>query len=285
MQTIERMLVERLLPRDLYAGRTVLVTGGGSGINLGVARAFAALGANVAICGRTQSRLDAAAEELRTLGAKVCAVAADVRDFAALETVLMRSAEALGPVDVLVCGAAGNFLVAAEKLSANGFKSVIDIDLLGSFNAARAAFAQLKQTRGSVIFISAGMAYMPHAYQAHVGAAKAGIDMLMKNLAIEWGPYGIRCNSIVPGPIAGTEGFNRLSAAGARDRFAASVPLRRFGSVDDIGQVAVFLASPLASYVTGCVVVCDGGQNLVGSALFNLGAAQALEAQARSNAD
>jgi NAD(P)-dependent dehydrogenase (short-subunit alcohol dehydrogenase family) len=282
MHVNEEMLVRRLLPGDLFSGKTVFVTGGGSGINLGVARNFAALGAGVGICGRTQAKLDAAAKELRTLGAQVCAVAADVRDTAALEAALARSADELGPVDILVCGAAGNFLVAAERLSTNGFKSVVDIDLLGSFNSARAAFEQLKQTRGSVIFISAGMAYMPHAYQAHVGAAKAGIDMLMKNLAIEWGPYGIRCNSIVPGPIEGTEGFRRLTAAGARDRFGASVPLRRFGSVDDIGHVAVFLASPLASYVTGCVMVCDGGQNLIGSALFNLGAAQALEAQARS---
>jgi NAD(P)-dependent dehydrogenase (short-subunit alcohol dehydrogenase family) len=281
MKANPEMLIQRLLPRDLFKGRTVFVTGGGSGINLGVARNFAALGAKVAICGRTQAKLDAAAAELRALGAQVCAVAADVRDIGALEAALARSAHELGPVDILVCGAAGNFLVPADKLSANGFKSVIDIDLLGSFNSARAAFEQLKTTCGSVIFISAGMAYMPHAYQAHVGAAKAGIDMLMKNLAIEWGPHGIRCNSIVPGPIEGTEGLKRLADSATVDQFAASVPLRRFGSVDDIGQVAVFLASPLASYVTGCVVVCDGGQNLIGSALFNLGAARALEAQAR----
>jgi NAD(P)-dependent dehydrogenase (short-subunit alcohol dehydrogenase family) len=276
------MLVQRLLPRELFKGKTVFVTGGGSGINLGVAKNFAALGANVAICGRTQAKLDAAAAELRVLGAQVCPVTADVRDFAALDAALARSGEELGPVDVLVCGAAGNFLVPAEKLSANGFKSVIDIDLLGSFNASRAAFEQLRQTRGSVIYISAGMAYMPHAFQAHVGAAKAGIDMLMKNLAIEWGPHGIRCNSIVPGPIGGTEGLKRLSDPAQRDMFIGSVPLRREGTVDDIGQVAAFLASPLASYVTGCVVVCDGGQNLAGSALFNIGAAQALQAQATS---
>ena len=279
MQADHEMLVQRLLPRELFKGKTVFVTGGGSGINLGVAKNFAALGAKVAICGRTQSKLDAAAEELRALGAQVCPVAADVRDIAALDAALERSSKELGPVDVLVCGAAGNFLVPAEKLSANGFKSVIDIDLLGAFNSARAAFEQLKGTRGSVIFISAGMAYMPHAFQAHVGAAKAGIDMLMKNLAIEWGQYGIRCNSIVPGPIEGTEGMKRLSDPAMHDQFIGSVPLRRMGTVDDIGQVAVLLASPLAAYVTGCVVVCDGGQNLVGSALFNLGAARALRAQ------
>lgn len=180
------MQVTQYLAKDLYKGKTVFVTGGGSGINLGVAKNFAAL------------------------GAKVCPVVADVRDYAALEAAFARSCEELGPMDVLVCGAAGNFLVPAEKLSPNGFKSVIDIDLLGSFNASRAAFEQLQATRGSLIFISAGMAYMPHAFQAHVGAAKAGIDMLMKNLAIEWGRHGIRANSIVPDPIEG----RRLASRG-----------------------------------------------------------------------
>ena len=274
------MLVNRYLAPDLFKGKTVFVTGGGSGINLGVAKNFAALGANIAICGRTQSKLDAAAEELRALDARVCAVAADVRDFAALEAAFARSNDELGPMDVLVCGAAGNFLVPAEQLSPNGFKTVIDIDLLGSFNASRAAFEQLRQTRGCLIYISAGMAYMPHAFQVHVGAAKAGIDMLMKNLALEWGRHGIRANSIVPGPIEGTEGLSRLTDAAQKQAFLDAVPLRRFGSVDDIGQTAAFLASPLAAYITGCVVVCDGGQNLPGSALFNIGAERMLRSQA-----
>lgn len=263
------MQVLKCFANDLFRGKTVFVTGGGSGINLGIARNFATLGADIAICGRTQEKLDAAATELRALGAKVCPVAADVRDFAALEAAFARSRAELGPMNVLVCGAAGNFLVPAEKLSANGFKTVVDIDLLGSFNASRAAFSQLKETKGALIYISAGMAYMPHAYQVHVGAAKAGIDMMMKNLALEWGRYGIRANSIVPGPIEGTEGMKRLAGSDATEAIVASVPLGRMGSVDDIGQTAVFLASPLASYVSGCVVVCDGGANLAGSARFN----------------
>jgi NAD(P)-dependent dehydrogenase (short-subunit alcohol dehydrogenase family) len=262
----------------LFKGKTVFVTGGGSGINLGIAKNFAALGADIALCGRTQAKLDAAAAELRALGAKVCPVAADVRDFAALEAAFARSRQELGSMDVLVSGAAGNFPVRAEKLSPNGFKTVVDIDLLGSFNASRAAFEQLKETRGSIIYISAGMAYMPHAYQAHVGAAKAGIDMMMKNLALEWGPYGIRCNSIVPGPIEGTEGMKRLAAPGQLEAVIKNVPLRRMGTVDDIGHSAVFLSSPLASYISGCVVVVDGGQNLAGSAFFNVGMEQMLRA-------
>ncbi|MFM0624728.1 SDR family oxidoreductase [Paraburkholderia xenovorans] len=275
------MLVTRYLSNDLFAGKTVFITGGSSGINLGVAKNFAALGAQVAICGRTQEKLDTAATELRALGATVCPIVADVRDFAALEAAFARSKAELGPMDVLVCGAAGNFLAPAEKLSANGFKTVIDIDLLGAFNASRAAFEQLKETQGAIIYISAGMAYMPHAFQVHVGAAKAGIDMLMRNLALEWGRYGIRTNSIVPGPIEGTEGMKRLLSAERYEEFVNAIPLRRMGTVDDIGQSAVFLASPLASYISGCVMVCDGGQNLAGSALFNIGAEQMLRTQAR----
>jgi NAD(P)-dependent dehydrogenase (short-subunit alcohol dehydrogenase family) len=275
------MLVTEYFANDAYRGKTVFVTGGGSGINLGIAKNFAALGANVAICGRSQDRLDAAAEELRALGAKVCAVAADVRDIGALESAFAASEAELGAMDVLVCGAAGNFLVPADELSANGFRTVIEIDLLGSFNASRAAVEQLKKTSGTVIYVSAGQAYMPHAFQVHVGAAKAGIDMMMKNLALEWGRHGIRVNSIVPGPIEGTEGAKRLVADGATEALIDAVPLRRMGSVDDIGQTAVFLASPLAAYITGCVVVCDGGQNLAGSGLFNAGAEQLLMTQGR----
>lgn len=275
------MLVTECFTKDLYKGRTVFVTGGGSGINLGVAKNFAALGANVGICGRTQDKLDAAADELRALGAKVCPVAADVRDIAALQAAFARSRAELGPIDVLVCGAAGNFIVPAEKLSANGFKTVIDIDLLGSFNAASAAFEQLQATRGAILFISAGMAYMPHAYQVHVGAAKAGIDMMMRNLALEWGRHGIRLNSIVPGPIEGTEGMKRLSDPAARSALIEAVPMRRMGSVDDIGQAAVFLASPLATYISGCVVVVDGGSNLAGSGRFNAGAERLLKEQGK----
>src|SRR5208282_1475118 len=209
------MIVTEYLAADLFQGKTVFVTGGGSGINLGVARNFATLGAHVAICGRTEAKLDLAAAELATLnartGGKVLAVTADVRDSAALAAAFARTQSELGAIDVLVAGAAGNFLCPAEALSPNGFKTVIDIDLLGAFHAAREAFEQLKATHGCIIFISAGQAFVPHAYQVHVGAAKAGIDNMMRNLALEWGRHGIRANSIVPGPIEGTEGMRRLS--------------------------------------------------------------------------
>lgn len=262
------MLVSTIFGNHLMKGRTVFITGGGSGINLGIAKNFAAVGANIGICGRTQERLDAARKELEAMGAKVFAAAADVRDYQALDAAIARCETELGPMSVLICGAAGNFPCPAEALSPNGFKSVIDIDLLGSFNACRASFAQLQGTRGSIIFISAGQAYIPYALQCHVGAAKSGIDNLMRNLALEWGKYGIRCNSIAPGPIEGTEGFRRLLPEELRGKFLELIPLKRFGTVDDIGQLAVFLASPLASYITGTLIVADGGQNLPGSGAF-----------------
>lgn len=274
------MNITAYFSEKLFKGKTVFVTGGGSGINLGVAKNFAAVGANIAICGRTQEKLDHAAVELRALGARVCTAVADVREMVALESALAKIKSELGSIDVLVCGAAGNFLVPAEQLSANGFRTVIDIDLMGSFNASRAAFSQLRETKGSIIFISAGQAYMPYAFQVHVAAAKAGIDMMMKNLALEWGKYGIRCNSIAPGPIDGTEGMKRLSSPEALAQLTAGIPLGRLGTVDEIGQVAVFLASGLASYVSGTLLVADGGQNLAGSALFNLGAEKMMKAQA-----
>jgi NAD(P)-dependent dehydrogenase (short-subunit alcohol dehydrogenase family) len=267
------MIVDQYFPTDLYKGKTVFVTGGGSGINLGIASNFAALGAHVAICGRNQDRLDTAAAQLRSLNehvhGKVLPVAADVRDPAALESAFTRTQNEVGTIDVLVAGAAGNFICAAEDLSPNGFRTVIEIDLLGAFHASRLAFAQLKQTRGCLIYVSAPQATVPQAYQAHVGAAKAGIDMMMKDLAIEWGCHGIRANSIVPGPIAGTEGMKRLSSDEGSAEMLASLPLRDYGTVDDIGQAAVFLASPLARYVTGAVLAVDGGMSLIGSALWN----------------
>jgi NAD(P)-dependent dehydrogenase (short-subunit alcohol dehydrogenase family) len=261
---------EHAFQRAMFADRTIFVTGGGSGINLAIARSFAQLGAAVALCGRSQERLDGAAAELRALGANVYARTADVRNFSQLENAIEGSRAALGDIDVLVCGAAGNFLAKAEQLSSNGFKAVMDIDLLGSFNASRLAFEQLKRKRGSILFVSAPMAHIPHAYQSHVGAAKAGVEMLMKNLALEWGPFGIRCNSIIPGLVAGTEGVRRIFGDGQSDRLIGHIPLRRMGTVEDIGNAAVFLTSPLASYITGTSLWVDGGQALPGSAVFNM---------------
>jgi NAD(P)-dependent dehydrogenase (short-subunit alcohol dehydrogenase family) len=271
-----------ILPRDLFAGKTVFVTGGGSGINLGIARTFAGLGASIAICGRSQERLDAAAAGLREIGAKVSATSADVRMPDQLQSAMNASRDTLGDIDVLICGAAGNFLAQGENLSFNGFKTVIDIDLVGSFNASRIAFEQLQRTRGSIIFITAPMAHLPHAYQAHVGPAKTGVEMLMKNLALEWGPHGIRSNSIIPGFIEDTEGMRRISSEADRENFTQNIPLRRMGMTQEIGHAATFLSSPLAAYVTGTSLWVDGGQALSGSGFFNSNSAAFLASNART---
>lgn len=258
-----------LLPRNLFAGRAAFITGGGSGINFGIARNLAALGANVAICSRDIAKLERAAAQLREWGTQVFPVAADVRDAAAVAAALAASQEAIGPACVVVSGAAGNFLCEAEKLSPNGFKTVVDIDLLGSFNVARGAFDQLRQTRGSLIFISAGLAWLPYSHQVHAAAAKAGIDSMMRNLALEWGRHGIRANSIAPGYIGDTEGTSRLANGPVLEAVMATTPLGRLGTTDDVAEAAVFLASPLASFITGTVVVVDGGHYLEGAAMLN----------------
>jgi len=274
------MQLNEFIAKDAFKGRVVFVTGGGSGINLGIAKSFAALGADIAICGRSAERLSGAAARLREFNVRVSTSVADVRDYDALSVALGKSLNELGPVDVMVCGAAGNFLAPAEALTPNGFKTVVEIDLLGSFHGARAAFEQLKSTRGSLIFVSGGQAYLPFSHQAHIGAAKAGVESLMRNLALEWGVHGIRCNSIVPGPIEDTEGMKRLTSASSAETWRRMVPLGRFGVVEEIGAMAVVLASPLASYLTGSQIIVDGGLGLSGSGLFN----QAVEASLRTPA-
>jgi NAD(P)-dependent dehydrogenase (short-subunit alcohol dehydrogenase family) len=252
--------------QDLLAGKTAVLTGGGGSINLVIAKRFAQYGARLGLIGRRQERLDTAAAEIKKDGGCAMGVAADVRDYEALAAAFKKIANEVGQFDILVCGAAGNFPAAAAKMSAHGFKSVIDIDLLGTFNAARAAFEYLRKPGAAVINISAPQASVPMAYQSHVCAGKAGVDMITRTLAIEWGPLGIRVNSIVPGPIADTEGMKRLTPTPEMAAaLASSLPLQRYGKKEEIADLAMFLASDAAQYITGAVVPCDGGSCLVGS--------------------
>ena len=172
-----------------------------------------------------------------------------------------------GPIDILVCGAAGNFPAPALGMSPNGFKAVVDIDLLGGFNTCRVGFEHLRRPGASILMISAMQSFMPMALQSHVCAAKAGVDMLMKSLALEWGPLGVRVNSIAPGPVADTEGFRRLApeGSGIGEKLVATLPLRRIASADEIAQLALFLASDAARNITGSIIATDGGAALVGS--------------------
>lgn len=255
----------------LFAGKTVFVTGGSSGINLGIAEAFGALGAKVAINGRKVDKLEGAVASLRGKGITCEGFAADVRDYAAIDGALEGAVKKLGALDVLVCGAAGNFPAPVALMSSNGFKAVMDIDVLGTFNACRAAFEKLTKPGGVIIAISAPQAQVPYPMQAHVCAAKAGVDMLVKTLAMEWGPVGIRTVSIWPGPIEETEGMQRLAGDPAvKKKVEDALPLRRFGTKSEVAQLALFLASPAAQYVTGSVHAVDGGMGLIGGNLLGL---------------
>lgn len=248
-----------------FTGRTAFVAGGSSGINLAIADALAARGARVAIASRSAERVAQAVDHLRRHGGEVEGFSADVRDMNAVETALSAAHVQFGPIDVLVSGAAGNFVAPALGMSSNGFRTVVDIDLVGTFNVLRAAHAHLRRPGAAVLNISAPQSYNPTLYQAHACAAKAGVDMLTRVLAMEWGPDGIRINSLVPGPIEGTEGIRRLAPGDkAQAAMAATIPLGRFGQTEEVADMALVLCSPLARFVTGAVVPVDGGSSLPG---------------------
>jgi 2,4-dienoyl-CoA reductase [(3E)-enoyl-CoA-producing], peroxisomal len=251
---------ESIFSDGVLKDHVAFVTGGGTGITGGVARAFAEAGAAVALVSRNLDHLQPAADAINKNGGKAIAVVADVRQPDAVQAAVATTVEQLGKIDIVVNGAAGNFLCKAEDLSPNGFGTVVDIDLKGTFNVCRAAFAQLKEHRGQILNISATLHYLGTPMQLHVSAAKAGVDALTRNLAVEWGRYGIRVNGIAPGPIEDTEGMQRLVPEPVKERLKKNIPLGRFGKIADIEKAAVFLCSEAASYINGTVLVVDGGQ-------------------------
>lgn len=249
-----------------FDGKKVFVFGGTSGINLGIAEAFAEAGATLGVASRSQDKVDAAVSKLSRPGRAALGYSLDVRQPQAVADALAAFSSQHGTIDVLVSGAAGNFPAAAMNLSPNGFKSVVDIDLLGTFHVMRAAYAHLTKPGASVISISAPQAVIPMAMQVHVCAAKAGVDMITKTLALEWGAEGIRINSVMPGPIDGTEGMARLAPSEAiRTSLLNGVPLRRMGTPSDVADACLFLASDAARYVTGTVLPVDGGWSVAGA--------------------
>jgi 2,4-dienoyl-CoA reductase [(3E)-enoyl-CoA-producing], peroxisomal len=269
----------------ILKGRVALVTGGGTGITGGVARALAEAGADVALVSRSLEHLEPAAKAINGIrdgnptvreGAsshgsaigEALAVAADVRNADEVQRAIAATVEHFGKIDIVVNGAAGNFLCKAEELSANGFGTVVDIDLKGTFNVCRAAFDQLKNHHGQILNISATLHYLGTPMQLHVSAAKAGVDALTRNLAVEWGRYGIRVNAIAPGPIEDTEGMKRLVPEPIKEKLRQRVPLGRFGLIKDIEAAAVFLCSDAASYINGTVLVVDGGHWLAANRLL-----------------
>jgi NAD(P)-dependent dehydrogenase (short-subunit alcohol dehydrogenase family) len=245
---------------QLLAGKVAFIAGGTSGINLGIAKRFAALGARVAVAGRNPEKAAVAA---KAIDDNALGLSCDVRDYAATRSAIDAVVQKFGPLDIVVSGAAGNFLAAAGDLSANGFRTVVDIDLNGTFNVFRGAFELLRKPGASLIAISAGQAINPMMLQAHACAAKAGINQLIRVLAMEWGPLGIRVNGISPGPIAGTEGMARLTPTKEVEQaFTARIAMRRYGTVTEVAESAVFLCSDSAAYITGTILDCDGGSQL-----------------------
>jgi 2,4-dienoyl-CoA reductase [(3E)-enoyl-CoA-producing], peroxisomal len=244
---------------DLLKGRAALITGGGTGICRGIALAFAAHGCDVAITSRRADHLEATADEIGRQGARGLALVADVRDPTRVEAVVNEAVRTLGRLDIVVNGAAGNFICAAEHLSPNGFGTVVDIDLKGTFNVSRAALPHLKTHGGSILNISATLQYLATMGQVHASAAKAGVDTLTRTLAAEWGGYNIRVNGIAPGPTENTEGVRRLTTPESRASMLKQCPLGRMATIDDIANAALFLSSAAASFITGVTLVVDGG--------------------------
>ena len=252
---------------DILQGKVAFVTGGGTGITGGIARVFAEYGAKVSIVSRKEENLAAMKKTIEDVGGECFAVAADVRLYDGVEDAIHQTSNKFGKIDIVVNGAAGNFLCAADQLSSNGFGTVVDIDTKGTFNVCRAAFEELKRSQGQILNISATLHYLATPMQIHVSAAKAGVDAITRNLSTEWGRHGIRVNGIAPGPIEDTEGMKRLLSEELKEKITKKIPLGRFGRITDIENAALFLCSDAANYINGVTLVVDGGQWLLGTSL------------------
>lgn len=248
---------------ETLAGRVALITGGGSGIGLEIATAYARLGASVMLAARNEERVQAAAQQLASVGGKAAAMKCDVRNYDEVKAAVEATAQRFGSLDILVNNAAGNFVCPTAELSPNGWKTVIDIDLNGTFYCSHAAYPHLKASRhgGSIISIVTMLGVSGWPGAAHAAAAKGGILSLSRTLAVEWGNDRIRVNTISPGPIGDTEGVRKMYIeSGKADLEAKKTALGRFGRKVDIANAAVYLASELADYVTGENLIVDGGR-------------------------
>ena len=253
----------RIFNKDLLNGRVALVTGGGSGLGFAIAREFAVLGAACILVGRNGEKLESAAAEIRALGGQAQPQVGDVRDYAQMESAVQAAVGKYGSLDILVNSAAGNFHCPTKDLTPNGWRTVIDIDLNGTFLCCKAAFEALRASKfeGRVISIVTTLGLIGWPGQAHAGAAKAGIVSLSRALAVEWAEYGIHVNTVSPGPIAETEGTRKLyEQRGLAELQARRVALGRFGKTIDVANAAVFLASPGGDFITGADLVVDGGR-------------------------
>ncbi|XP_014194636.1 peroxisomal 2,4-dienoyl-CoA reductase [(3E)-enoyl-CoA-producing] isoform X1 [Haplochromis burtoni] len=247
---------------DLLKDQVAFITGGGSGIGLRIAEIFMRHGCDTVIASRNLDKLNEAAKKLSAVSGRRCLpLCIDVRQPDSIMAAVDEILKEFGRVDILVNNAAGNFLCPATALSFNAFKTVLDIDTLGTFNTSKVVYEKwFKDHGGSIVNISATLGYRGQALQVHAGSAKAANDAMTKHLAVEWGPSGVRVNAVAPGPISGTEGYRRLGglrveAAGAFQ----SIPLQRAGNKTEMAHCALFLASRASSYTTGAILVADGG--------------------------
>lgn len=253
---------------DVLKGKVALLTGGGSGIGFEISTQFGKHGASIAIMGRRKNVLDDAVSALTSLGIPAIGFEGDVRKLEDAQRVIEATVRHFGKLDILVNAAAGNFLSAAEDLSPNGFRTVMDIDSVGTFTMCHEALKYLKKggpgktssSGGLILNISATLHYTASWYQIHVSAAKAAIDALTRNLALEWGTdYDIRVNGIAPGPIADTTGLSKLLPDEINNRGREQVPLFKLGDKWDIAMAAVYIASDAGKYINGSILPVDGG--------------------------
>ncbi|KAI5362204.1 Putative short-chain dehydrogenase/reductase SDR, NAD(P)-binding domain superfamily [Septoria linicola] len=266
----------------IFTNKVLFCTGGAGTICSIQVRAFVALGGNAYIIGRNVEKTETMAKDLETArpGSRVIGQGnVDVRNAVALKEAADRCAKELGGIDFAIAGAAGNFLAPMAQLSANAFRTVMEIDTLGSYHTAKAVLPYLVEsakkypntgkatskaggTGGRMIFISASFHFKGYPLQAHVMAAKAAVDQISNSVAIEYGPYGITSNVITPGPIRATEGMERLAKSDPESAKASAkqIPVGRWGEVKEIADATIYLFSEAGSYVNGNILVVDGGQ-------------------------
>lgn len=249
---------------DLLTGQTAIITGGGTGLGLAMAQKFASLGARVVLASRNQAHLDAGASAIAVMvpGARVLTVAMDVRKPDDVDRMVGEAVATFGRVDILVNNAAGNFVCKAEDLSTNGWNSVINIVLNGSFYCSRAVGRHMIASGhgGSIVSILATYAWTGSAGTIHSAAAKAGVMAMTQTLAVEWARHKIRVNAVAPGPIESPGAAKQLWASDAAvARIASAVPLQRLGQPDEVADAVTFLVSPHSGYITGDVLTVDGG--------------------------
>ncbi|TXE05805.1 SDR family oxidoreductase [Gelidibacter salicanalis] len=270
------MYTQKMLRDDALKGKTIVVTGGGSGLGKAMSKYFLELGANVAITSRNLEKLETTAAELEADTKGTCLpLQCDVRHYDEVEKMLKNAVEHFGKVDVLLNNAAGNFISPTERLSANAFDTIIDIVLKGTKNCTLAFgkhWIDTKQTNTSVLNIVTTYAWTGSAYVVPSATAKAGVLAMTRSLAVEWAKYGMRFNAIAPGPFPTKGAWDRLLPGDLKDKFdmAKKVPLNRVGEHQELANLAAYLVSDFSAYVNGEVITIDGGEWLKGAGQFNL---------------